>query len=73
MNLKEKNNELPGFKEGDVIEIKSFEIKLPKKSRTKEKMILYIDEVHLLLDKDNSITINFLYQTVKRICKYNVV
>lgn len=42
-----------------------------KNQELKKKMILYIDEVHLLLDKDNSITINFLYRTVKRICKYN--
>lgn len=37
----------------------------------RKKIIIFIDEAHLLLDKDNPITINFLHRTVKRIRKYN--
>lgn len=42
-----------------------------KNQENKKKIILYIDEAHLLLDKDNPTTITFLHRTVKRIRKYN--
>lgn len=37
----------------------------------RKKIIIIIDEAHLLLDKDNPITVNFLHRLVKRIRKYN--
>ena len=42
-----------------------------KNLEDKKKIVLYIDEAHLLLDKDNPTTINFLHRTVKRIRKYH--
>ena len=42
-----------------------------KNLEDKKKIVLMIDEAHLLLDPDNPETIKFLSRTVKRIRKYN--
>ncbi|WP_338970880.1 Mbov_0397 family ICE element conjugal transfer ATPase [Spiroplasma endosymbiont of Labia minor] len=38
--------------------------------RAKNEIVIAIDEAHLLIDKDNPIALNFIYQTTKRIRKY---
>ncbi|WP_368486179.1 Mbov_0397 family ICE element conjugal transfer ATPase [Spiroplasma sp. DGKH1] len=35
------------------------------------KIVVVIDEAHLAIDKDNPVALNFMYQMVKRIRKYN--
>lgn len=37
----------------------------------KNKIIIVVDEAHLLIDKDNLLALNFMYQMIKRIRKYN--
>ena len=42
-----------------------------RNQKIKQKSVIFIDEAHLLLDKDNQSTIKFLLRLVKRIRKYH--
>jgi type IV secretory pathway VirB4 component len=37
---------------------------------TTNKIVIMVDEAHLIIDKNNPVALNFIYQMVKRIRKY---
>ncbi|WP_158500780.1 TraG/VirB4 family ATPase [Spiroplasma kunkelii] len=44
-----------------------------KENRFKDnnQILIIVDEAHLAINKDNQVTLNFMYQMTKRIRKYN--
>lgn len=57
------------FLENEVIKNKNFNEKLPIEQQ--EWICIAVDEAHLLINKQNLIALQFLYEMVKRIRKYN--
>jgi type IV secretory pathway VirB4 component len=47
------------------------QIRINKESQNKQRITIAVDEAHLLIDRQYPVALNFMYQMVKRIRKYN--